>query len=243
MFNSPPKLYPWLVAIAIVIFSQACAATTSAVSETPSSPPAKLLSTQPLPQNTSTPIFQNDPVTPTAATPTHGIVVTKTGSVITVTAVKGNIFIRRGPNLAYNPISVLKKGESATGLARDVLARWVQIPMPGQPDRMGWVSIQTDYTVVNGNLRDLPEFMTVDWPVASYLRNCTHHQMIIKPGDTIIPSSYGAPDNEVWIFPGTYTVYDYDLPDQPEVMSSFDLREGLEIDIRTDGSGETRKCP
>ena len=43
--------------------------------------------------------------------------------------------------------------------------------------------------------------------------------------------------------PGIYTVYDYDLPDQPEVMSSFNLREGLEIDIRTDGSGETRKCP
>jgi hypothetical protein len=67
--------------------------------------------------------------------------------------------------------------------------------------------------------------------------------MIIKPGDTIIPSLYGAPDNELWIFPGTYTVYDYDLPDQPEVMSSFDLREGIEIDIHTDGSGETRKCP
>jgi hypothetical protein len=238
MFNNSPKLYPWLVALAIVIFSQACAAAIPLVSGTPSSQPAQSLSL-----NTSTPIIQNDPVTPTAAVPTNGTVVTKTASVITVTAVNGNIFIRRGPNLAYNPISVLKKGESAIGLARDVLARWVQIPMPGQLDKTGWVSIQTDYTVVNGNVMDLPELMTVDWPVASYLRNCTHHQMIIKPGDTIIPSSFGAPDNEVWIYPGIYTVYDYDLPDQPEVMSSFNLREGLEIDIRTDGSGETRKCP
>jgi len=242
MFNPPKKLYPWLITIAIVIFSQACTATTPVVSETPFSQPAELLPTQ-SPINTSTPVIQNDPVTSTAATPTNDVVVTKSASEITVTAIKGNIFIRRGPNLAYNPISVLKKGESATGLARDVLARWVQIPIPSQPGKTGWVSIQTNFTVVTGNIRDLPEFMTIDWPVASYIRNCTHHDMIIKPGDTIIPSSYGAPDNELWIFPGTYTVYDYDLPDQPEVMSSFDLREGIEIDIHTDGSGETRKCP
>ncbi|MCJ7434230.1 MAG: SH3 domain-containing protein [Anaerolineales bacterium] len=239
MFNKSSKLYPWLVALAVVIFSQACAAATPVVSSTPSSQPA-----QSLPLNTAMPAIQNDPVTPIAPTPTPTPPPTPTHSIVfMVTAVNGNIFIRRGPNLAYNPISVLKKGESATGLARDVLARWVQIPIPGQPDKTGWVSIQTDHTVVNGNVRDLPEFMTVDWPVASYLRNCTHHQMIIKPGDTIIPSLYGAPGNEVWIFPGVYTVYDFDLPDQPEVMSSFDLREGLEIDIRTDGSGETRKCP
>jgi hypothetical protein len=241
MFNSPAKPYPWLVTIAIVIFSQACAATTPAVSETPFSQPATLLSTQPLPLNTPTPVI--DSITSTAGTPTNDVAVTKPASVIKVTAINGNIFIRRGPNLAYNPISVLKKGESATGLARDVLARWVKISIPGQPDKTGWVSIQTDYTLVNGSVMDLPELMTVDWPVASYLRNCTHHEMIIEPGGTIIPSSYGAPDNEVWIFPGRYTVYDYTLPDQPEVMSSFDLREGLEIDIRTDGSGETRKCP
>jgi hypothetical protein len=242
MFNNLPKFYPWFVAIAIVVFSQACAAPTPVVSETPSSKPAKLLPTQSLPLYTPTPIIQNDPNALTAAIPTNGIVTTKAASVITVTAVNGNIFIRRGPNLAYNPISVLKKGESATGLARDVLARWVQVPMPGQPDKTGWVSIQTDYTVINGNVLDLPELMITDWPVASYLRNCTHHEMIIEPGDTVIPSSYGAPDNEVWIYPGIYTVYDYDLPDQPEVMS-VDLREGFEIDIRTDGSGETRKCP
>jgi len=236
MFNNSPKLYPWLIALAVIVFSQACAVATPPISGAPSLQPAKLLPTQSLPLNTPTPIIQNDPITPTAAIPTNTVGVT-------VTVVNGNVFIRRGPNLAYNPISVLKKGESAAGLARDVLARWVQIPMPDQPDKTGWVSIQTDHTIVNGNVMDLPEFMTVDWPAASYFRNCTHHQMILRPGDTIIPSLYGAPDNEVWIFPGTYTVYDFDLPDQPEVMSAVDLREGIEIDIRVDGSGETRKCP
>lgn len=238
MFNNFLKLYAWLVVIIVVILSQACAAAAPVISNTPSPQAA-----QSLPPNTVAPTIQNDPVTPAAASPTNEAALTKPVSIITITAVNGNIFIRRGPNLAYNPVSVLKKGESAAGLARDVLARWVQIPIPGQPDKTGWVSIQTDHTVVNGNVRDLPEFITVDWPVASYVRNCTHHQMIIKPGDTIIPSLYQAPSNEVWIFPGIYTVYDFDLHDQPEVMSSFDLREGLEIDIRTDGSGETRKCP
>jgi hypothetical protein len=58
----------------------------------------------------------------------------------------------------------------------------------------------------------------------------------------IIPSSYEFPDNEVWIYPGTYTVLDIDVVGDPEVLD-FIIREGENVEIRWDGSGEKRKCP
>jgi hypothetical protein len=227
----------WIIAFALALLIQACAAGNAAETRNVSATQEKApLSETPLPEN------HVPTQTPEAAPPTSTEAPTPTLSIVKVTAVKGNLYIRRGPGMAYNPIGVLKKGESAYGLARDVLSTWIQINIPGQPDKTGWVSIQTDYSEVSGSVRDLPEYITTDWPIASYLRNCTHHQMIVQPGDTIIPSVFGYPDNEVWIYPGHYTVYDYDHPDQPEIMV-VDLREGIEIDIREDGSGEKRKCP
>jgi hypothetical protein len=66
--------------------------------------------------------------------------------------------------------------------------------------------------------------------------------MFVLPGEIILPSLLEAPENEVWVYPGSYTVYDLDHPDQPDV-AEVELREGLEIDIQVDGNGEKRKCP
>lgn len=160
---------------------------------------------------------------------------------VTMTAIKGNLFIRRGPDLAFNPVGVLYKDTTANVIARDVLSDWVQVQIPGS-DQTGWVSVQTDYSKVEGDLEALPEFKVTDWPQAAYVRNCTHHQMYIPQIDMVIPSSFEYPENEVWIYPGTYTALDIDMNDYPEV-ETFTIKEGSEFEIRWDGSGEKRKCP
>ena len=160
---------------------------------------------------------------------------------VTITVIKGNLFIRRGPDMAVNPVGVLYKHTSAKVIARDVLSDWVQIQIPNS-DETGWVSVQTEYSQVEGSLESLPEYTPTEWPVAAYLLNCTHHSMYVLPGEIVIPSSYEYPDNEVWIYPGTYTVHDMDVSGDPEVMD-FTIKEGQSIEIRWDGLGEKRKCP
>lgn len=160
---------------------------------------------------------------------------------VTLTVVKGNLFIRRGPDMAFNPIGVLYKDTSAKVIARDVLSDWAQIQIPNS-DQTGWVSIQTEYSQIEGNLKDLPEYTPTEWPLAAYLRNCTHHRMYVLQADMVIPSSFEFPDNEVWIYPGTYSVLDIDVAGDPEVMD-FTIKEGESVEIRWDGSGEKRKCP
>ncbi len=161
---------------------------------------------------------------------------------VSITAVKGNLFIRRGPDLAFNSIGVLMEGQKVDAQARDILSDWAQVTLPGHADQTGWVSLQTKYSSVDGDVSSLPVIKPEVWPVPSYLRNCTDHQMLVKPGDILLPSRLEAPENEVWVYPGVYTVYDLDHPDQPDV-AEVQLREGLEIDIQVNGYGEKHKCP
>ncbi len=160
---------------------------------------------------------------------------------VTISAVKGNIFIRRGPGFPYNQIGVLYKGTSADVIARDVLSKWVQIIIPNS-DVTGWVSIQSQYSQLNGDFDSLPDFTFTDWPVPAYLYNCTEHDMYIMPGEILITSYFTHPNNQAWINPGTYTVYDATLPDVPEV-TTVDIREGADQAILVDGSGNRHKCP
>ena len=159
---------------------------------------------------------------------------------VTISAVKGNLFIRRGPDMAYNPIDVLYKNTTADVIARDVFSKWAQITIPNST-KTGWVSLMTKYSKVEGDVSALPEFKVTDWPIAGYVRNCTHHQMYLYPGEIYIDSSYGDPENLVWVYPGHYHVYDIDMPD-PVDIGEIDTREGVTIDIKEDGAGERRKC-
>jgi hypothetical protein len=160
---------------------------------------------------------------------------------VIITAIKGNLFIRRGPDMAYNPVGVLYKGTSAKAIAQDVLSDWVQIIIPGSQNT-GWVSIQTRYSKVDGDMRSLPGFTQTEWPIPAYLRNCTAHEMYILPGEITLPSYLDAPENETWLYPGIYTVYDLEVVDYPEVLN-VEIREGLEIEIEIDGLSAKRKCP
>ena len=237
MSNKSSKTIFWLMAIAFMVSSQGCAGAVA----TPVS--FQTLPSQQI-ETTPTVLFSADTQTPTVQTQIASPTVSPTLAppAITITAVKGNLFIRRGPDLAYNAIAVLKSGQVVTALGRDVLARWVQISIPDQPQKTGWVSIQTQFSAVSGDVMSLPEITNVPRPVATYFRNCTNHQMIVEPGDIVLAAVGGYPDNIQWINPGIYTVHDYDLPTQPEVLSA-ELREGITVDILDDGSGEHRKCP
>jgi hypothetical protein len=160
---------------------------------------------------------------------------------VIISAVKGNIFIRRGPDMAFNPIDVLYKDTSAKVIARDVLSKWVQIEIPNS-NKTGWVSIQTQYSQIRGDIKYLPENTPTEWPVPAYLRNCTYHQMYVLPAEILLPSYYNYPDNEVWIYPGSYTVLDIDVSGDP-VVAEIVVKEGSDIEIHNDGSGGHRKCP
>jgi len=162
--------------------------------------------------------------------------------VVTVTAAKGNVFIRRGPNLAFNPISVLWKGETAIATARDVLGDWLRIAPPDDPGRDGWISIMSEFTTVTGDIDRLAEIEAPDWPELAFLRNCTHNQMVLDPGGLLIPPVDSFPENQVRVNPGSYVVIDVDVDGYPEVLS-VQIAEGSAIDIVLDGTGEKKKCP
>ena len=203
----------------------------------------------PTPQDIETVAVESPAATATASTTPTTAPATATETLpsatpqpeVVIHAVKGNLFIRRGPDMAFNPIGVLYKDTSTPVLARDVLSNWVQIVIPDS-DQKGWVSLQTQYSQVDGDLRTLPELAPTDWPLPAYLRNCTHHQMYILPAEVILLSSLDHPDNMVWLNPGTYTVYDMDVAGEPEV-TTVEVREGVTVEILDDGAGEHRKCP
>jgi hypothetical protein len=161
---------------------------------------------------------------------------------VSVAAVKGNLFVRRGPDMAFNPVAVLPDGQSMRATGRDVLGKWLRIPVPGHPDQLGWVSLQTIYSAVSGDVTKLPEIEPTDWPVPAFLRNCTYHNMTAEPGGILLPALNNFPANDVRINPGAYRVYDTDVEGSPEVLK-VELREGSAIDVRVDGDGEKRKCP
>jgi hypothetical protein len=242
MSSRPRKKYLWLLFLALIISNQACIVPKKPlVAETQPSIAAHASPSESSILLVSTPEALMSPAPP--ITPTmDSVIPSPTISSVKITAVKGNLFIRRGPDLAYNPIAVLLEGQSAPVLAHDVLGNWVEVPISSLPGKTGWISIQTVFSSVSGNLMDKPEVLPTDWPVASYLRNCTYHQMLVEPGDTTLPSLNNFPDNEMWIFPGIHKVYDTDVEGQPEVLS-VDLREGMRVDIRVDGNGDHRKCP
>ena len=186
----------------------------------------------------STPTLKVETPVPTA---TVSIPTASVPPKVTVSALKGNLFIRRGPGVAYNPIGVLSDGTGVEVIAHDMLSKWAQITIPNS-DKTGWVSLLTSYSQVEGDLSSLPGFTFTEWPVPAYLINCMDHNMYVMPGRIILPSVLASPENQIWLYPGSYVIYDYDLPGRPAAQS-VDIREGETAHIVYDGSGNHRnKC-
>jgi hypothetical protein len=227
------------IALLFILLTQACAQIK--VNAPPALPTAQDIEPLATEEQINLKPTQTATVEVPVATETEIVPIATSAPKVTISAVKGNIFIRRGPDMAFNPIDVLYKDTTAEVIARDVLSNWVQIKIP-KSDRTGWVSIKTQYSKVEGEIKDLPEFTPTEWPIAAYLRNCTYHQMYVEPSEIVIPSSLEYPDNEIWIYPGTYKIYDIEVPGDPEI-DQITVKEGSNIEILYDGLGDHRKCP
>ncbi len=185
--------------------------------------------------------LQSDTLTPRVV-PTATLIFTPTPAPVTITAVNGDLAIRSGPAPVFDAIASLKDGQTAPVYARSIEDGWVQIPIPSQPEALGWVSINTGFSKVDGYVLDLPLITKVEWPFGAYLRNCTAHQVILEPGDTVVPPVSAAPANKVWFTPGLYTAYDMDVPGRP-VITQVKLWSHTSIDLLKDGTGVKYTCP
>lgn len=162
---------------------------------------------------------------------------------VTVTAARGNLYIRRGPGTPYDRIGVLSKGESAVVIGRDVLSKWVQIQIPGLDEATGWVSLLTEFSEIQGDLSQVPAFTFTDWPQPAYIENCTEHDLLILPNELYLYNLYANDKylNEVQIDPGTYNIQDLFVDGEPVYMT-VDVREGQTLYITENALGEMHKC-
>lgn len=162
---------------------------------------------------------------------------------VRILAADGNLYIRRGPGTEYNQIGILKKGESAQVMGRDVLSKWVQVNVPGT-EFTGWVSLLTPFTKLEGDLSQVESFTFTDWPLPAYIKNCTEHDLLIGPNELYLYNLYtnGKYLNEVQVDPGRYDIYDLFLDGEPKFLT-VDIREGDMYYITIDGSGTEHLCP
>ena len=148
--------------------------------------------------------------------------------------------MRRGPSLDYNYVGVLYDGDIALAVGRDRISRWVLIEFPTQPDKRGWVTTETSYTDIQGDVGSLP-FVSVEPASPAYIRNCTKHRMRVLPAGVELLSKFDRPYNEERFSVGIYQVYDMENP-HVEVIQEISLSEGQTVDIRRDWTGEKSKC-
>jgi hypothetical protein len=178
------------------------------------------------------------------ATPTEAAIgtprPTRTPKEVMFTATSGNLNVRSGPSINYNYVGVLYAGETVEAVGRDRISRWVLIKLPNRPGVTGWVTTETDYSTVQGDVSILP-FVQVEPASPAYIRNCTKHTMLISPTGVELLSKFDEPYNEERFGVGVYQVYDLENPDADPVQE-ISLSEGRTIDIRVDWKGEKSKC-
>ena len=248
---SSPQRFPagrgrlWISLSAAIFLAAACRLTQQRTSD--STPFAATGAIEAAPAVTATEsaalaIIQSSPTPPAQPDFSANAFPTATIPVVTVTAVDGNLAIRRGPDVAFDAFGVLTKGQSAPAVARSILDGWVELELGSSKAATGWVFTKSSYALVNGNVLDLPEIRIVEWPFGSYLRNCTTHHMIVEPGDHLLSPATGSAADSVWFYPGLYTVYDLVLTGRPWVMD-IKLTQHISLDIHKDGTGQTGTCP
>ena len=177
--------------------------------------------------------------------PTLGLTATPAFPLVTITAINGNLYIRRGSGSDFDPTGVLLQGETATASGRDILNEWLYIPIPSQAGKFGWVSTLTVYSSVSGNTMDLP-VVDSDLAVPAFIQNCSTDDMIVQPTGVILPPWYQYPNNIVQFDPGEYTIMDYDnVKYNPKSNQGIvvDLREGEQLKFTAMGTNAQHKCP
>lgn len=194
---------------------------------------------------TATPLTPTTPPTatktPISNTPTASPIPTQTPAPVIFSVSGGNQNIRRGPGLAYNYINVLYDGEAAVVVGRNRAGDWLLVELPSDPAITGWMTTETEYAVVEGEIKTLPLMEDVDPPDPAYLRNCTKHRILVLPADVELLNKYNEPDNQTHLNVLTYQLYDLDVAGMPR-LEDVSLVEGKRVDIRYDGNGDKSKC-
>lgn len=193
------------------------------------------------PASTVIPVLANDTSTPRVV-PASTLISTPTPAPVSLTAVNGDLAVRAGPDVTFDAIARLKEGQTVPVYARSIQDGWVQVPIPSGNGATGWVSLQSGYSKVDGYVLDLPLISTVEWPFGAYLLNCTAHQLLVQPGDKLVPGVGAAPANRVWFYPGLYTAYDADVQGKPEI-TQVKLWVRTTVSVIKDGAGQKYTCP
>jgi hypothetical protein len=196
-------------------------------------PTATLAAATPGPTDAPAPTGEATAPAPTLAPP-------PTAADAVVLTATGNVFIRRGPGLAYNTLSYMPSGQSVPAQARNSAADWLYVERPDTPGSFGWIFLGT-YVDVDGDPQSL-EVRTADPAAPAYLRNCTFHPMRIMPGNFILAEQFDPSNNIHQVNPGSYEAYDQNVEGDPMVLNPT-VREGQTIDITTDGLHNTYACP
>jgi hypothetical protein len=178
------------------------------------------------------------PTVPPTTTATPRIVATP--KTVRVTIEGGNLFVRRGPSLDYNYIGVLYDGNAVLVTGRDRVSRWIRIALPSKPEVEGWITTETKYTQIDGDISNLP-YIETEPALPAYIRNCTWHELWVMPAEVQLLDKSEAPDNEERFPVGIYQVYDLENPDN-EPIEEVSLSEGKTVDIQYDWEGEKSKC-
>lgn len=225
--------------LALTLLLQGCASSSEEITinndtvttETP------VVTVQP-PTETATPLPSPTPAPSAEPSPAPTAV-----SAVRIVASGGNLYIRRGPEVAYDRIGVLTKGNSAEVIGQDVLSKWVQIRIPDS-ELTGWVSLLTPFTTIEGDLATVSAFTFTDWPKPAYVKNCTEHEILISPGDIYLKSLWTNQDylNQAQIDPGTYEIHDLSMEDLP-LIEVVEIREGQTYYITLNGDGVYHNCP
>jgi hypothetical protein len=159
---------------------------------------------------------------------------------VTISAINGNMNIRRGPGVDYNTTGLLEEGETAFAVGRDRIRRWLFIEYPTVSGKTGWVSVLTAYTEIEGEIDALP-VISVDPATPAFIRNCTKHTLWVLPARVELLPKANEPYNEERFSPGLYQVFDLDVSSD-ETIDEINLREGLFVDVIRDGNDVKSKC-
>ncbi|MBN2386634.1 MAG: SH3 domain-containing protein [Anaerolineales bacterium] len=218
--------------LALALVLAACNLPTSVnANPTTTEPPTSMASDTPAPSATPSSTLPEPPAaTATATAPAEVI----------ITANSGNLNIRRGPGLYYNVVTSMVQGENATASGRDDQGTWLYVAIPANPAAFGWVSTQTQYSTISGDIFSLP-IVAAAPPLPAYIRNCTFHPMLVNPGGILLEPQTGAPANTAQFAPGVFTAADQSVAGStPHTIS---LAEGNTVDITKDGLDNVYACP
>lgn len=189
------------------------------------------------PAGTRTPTV--DPSAQPTVAATQATEGTTTAGKVTLTF-GGALNVRRGPGLAYDTVAAFETGQTVEAQAQDGKGEWLQVEVPNSTGVFGWVYSKAPTVNVSGDPLSLPEASFTD-AVPAYVRNCTSHQISLRPGEIVLEPLAQQPANRQQVNPGFYEVVDLTL--NAASVTTLSVTEGSELIVTQDGNGVNYACP